>query len=130
MYSFQYERNWQVHISRFEVLVTVLPLILFFWHATIFRWMFGSKILIGTLGSVFMFQDKVLLYADDDDDDYTSFFRIRRRSATSRLTWILDTYWVMLLLLGRLVQWWVQSFYDFNNICTVSLIQIVLPWII
>ena len=86
MYSFQYERNWQVHISRFEVLVTVLPLILFFWHATIFRWMFGSKILIGTLGSVFMFQDKVLLYADDDDDDYTSFFRIRRRSATSRLT--------------------------------------------
>ena len=87
MHSFQHARNWQVHISRFEVLMAVLPLILVFGHATLCRWEYGSKILKGTWVSSFIFQDEVLLYADDyddDDDDDTSFFRIRRHSATSR----------------------------------------------
>ena len=90
MHRIQHERNWQAHISRFEVIMAVLPLILFFGRATICRWEYGSKILKGTWVSSFIYQDEVLLYDDedddddDDDDDDTSFFRIRRHNDTSR----------------------------------------------
>lgn len=72
MHIFQYKRNSPVHISRFEVLKAVLPLILVFWDAVLCRWVYGSNILKGTWASAFIFQDEVLLYADADDDNTPS----------------------------------------------------------